>query len=458
MIRNLLFPFATMLLLSACGSDSSSSPTPPPEPPTATFDLQLLHASSDAPPVDIFFDGSAALGDADYKTGSGRTSAQEGTYPIRVDASTPGGKTTVIPSTDIAFSGDRIYSIIAAGNVGDETLEALVVDQARTAVTVGTARAFIVHAASDPVASSVDVFVTVPDADLTAEAPLNTDPLPFKGTVGPVEVTAGDYQVRITQAGDPAAVVYDSGIIAFADGADLLVAAVNNTGLTGDTAGIPPVSLVVLDGSESAEIRDTTTPAEVRVIHASPNTPSVDVIVDDTLTLVSDVPFPVVRPIVPLDAGTYNFKVQDTSNPGAIFIDENLTMDAGSVYDFFAVNTLAAIEPLVLADDYRRIATEAKLRVIHLSPSTTNVDVFLTDTNDISDATPLRADIPFKQNSGFLGIDPGNYFLAATVAGTTTVIYGPVPVTLAAGNLYTVAVRDAPGGGLPTGVIAFGDF
>ena len=455
-VRNLLLPLATLLLLSACGSDNSSSP--PPQPPPATFDLQMLHASSDAPPVDVLFNGSAALGDADYKTGSGRTTAQEGTYPIRVDASTPGGKTTVIPSTDVPFSGDRIYSIIAAGNAGDGTLEALVLDQARTAVTAGTARAFIVHAASDPVASSVDIFVTVPDADLTAEAPLNTDPLPFKGTIGPVEITAGDYQVRITRAGDPAAVVYDSGIVAFADGADLLVAAVNNTGLTGNTAGVSPVSLVVLDGSESAEIRDTATPAEVRVIHASPDTPSVDVIVNNTLTLVSDVPFPVVRPVLPLDAGTNNFKVQDSSNPGAILIDEDLTMDAGSVYDFFAVNRLAAIEALVLADDYRRIATEAKLRFIHVSPSTTNVDIFLTDTNDISGATPLLADIPFKQNSGFLGIEPGGYFVAATVTGTTTLIYGPVPVTLEAGNLYTIAVRDTSGGGLPTLVISFGDF
>jgi len=467
--RKILFPVVAALALSACdnddGDDAVQPPPPPPPPPAATFDLQVLHASPDAPPVNIFFNGEEALSGVDYKVGSGRLSFDEGTYPVQVDAIVPGDTVTVIPETDIDFAGDTIYSIIAVGNVADETLAPLVLEQPGEPVGAGNARAFVVHAASDPVAASVDVFVTAPDADLTAEAPLNTEPLAFTETIGPAEVPAGDYQIRITPAGDPATVVYDSGTVALADGADLLIAAVNNTGLTGESidlngepAVVSPVSLVVLDGTESAEIRDINTPAELRVVHASPDAPNVDVVVNDALTILSDVPFPAVGPVQAVDPADYNVKVQATGNPSAVVIDADVTLDAGVVYDVLAINTLAAIEPLVLTDDYRRIATEAKLRVIHASPTAAEVDIYLTDSEDISAATPVLTDVPFAENTGFLGLAGGSYFVTVTPAGDTTPAIGPVPVTLEAGNLYTIIARDAVGGGTPLDVIVFGDF
>ena len=118
---------------------------------------------------------------------------------------------------DDEFSGNTIYTIIAANSVA--AFEPLVLAQPRTSVSAGSARLFVAHAAA--AAPEVDVYVTAPGADLAASAPVGT--FEFRGTLGPVEVAAGDYQIRVTAAGDAAAVVYDSGTIPLADGNDLVV-------------------------------------------------------------------------------------------------------------------------------------------------------------------------------------------------------------------------------------------
>ena len=88
----------------------------------------------------------------------------------------------------------------------------------------------------------------------------------------------GNYQIRVTLAGNPAAVVYDAGTVALADGADLLLVAVANT-----TTGPAPITLLVNDGTTQAELLDVATTADVRAGHLSPDAPAVDVIVNDDL-------------------------------------------------------------------------------------------------------------------------------------------------------------------------------
>lgn len=452
--------FRTLLLaaaavsIAACNSSDDSPVNSAPLPQTAS--LQVLHASSDAPAVNVIVNGNDLLSGVDYTQGSARLQLDPGTISVQVDGITPGGDVTVIGPVDLTLDADTVYTVAAVGKVGDGSIEAVVLNQPRTSVAPGSARAFVLHGASD--APAVDVYVTTPGADLTATAPLGS--FSYKESLGPVEVAAGDYQIRVTLAGDATAVVYDSGTIALNDGDDLLLTAVNNTSDQNTNMTVAsPISLAVLTGAGSTEILDISTPARLRVVHASADAPNVDVIANDTVTLVSDLAFPDATPIVPVDPATYNVKVTAAGNASAVVIEADLTLDAGVTYDVLAVNELAAIEPLVLTDDYRPVITEAKVRIIHASPTAQDVDIYVTEQGaDIANLDPTLAGVPFKANTGFLSLAAGAYDVTVTAAGSKMPAIGPAPIAINAGGIYTAIARDAEGGGTPLDLILLDDF
>ncbi|MBT5217986.1 MAG: DUF4397 domain-containing protein [Woeseia sp.] len=440
----------SMLTLGACSSDNNPQPLQPtPSPPvTPTTKVQVLHGSPDAPAVNVLLNDNQILGNVDYKVGSGVLTLTEGTYSVQVDGILPSGDVTVIGPVDLNFATGMIYMIAAVNDVA--SIEPVVISQPDTAVSAGSARLFVLHGAA--AAPTVDVFVTAPGADLTASAPVGT--FSFKETIGPAEVAAGDYQIRVTAAGDPSAVVFDSGTMTLNDGDDLTVTAVPNS-----SGGPAPISLVALIETGSLEILDVNTPTSLQVIHASPDAPAVDIVVDGNV-LVPALAFPDATGFVETPGGVYNLAVTVAGNPGSVAIGPvDLDLAAGVRYSVFAVDQLATIEALILSDDARRVATNAKVRIVHASPTAADVDIYVTAVGaDINVADPTLENVAFKANTGFLALAAGDYDVTVTPTGTKTAAIGPATISISDGGIYTAVARDPLPGETELGLIVLDDF
>jgi hypothetical protein len=429
--------------------------------------VTVLHASPDAPDVNIVVDGATAVTGLAFGQGTGQVNLATGAHTFAVQAQLPGGAlATVIPSSGTSLSetldANTQYIIIAedtVANIGPQIFTRPLTD-----VASGQVRVQVFHAA--PAAPAVDVYVTAPGAGVATQTPLGT--FSFKGSLGPVSVPAASYEIYVTLAGTKT-VVFDSGAVPLAAGADLLIAAEQNTG-----PGTAPITLEVNDSTgHNSTLLDVSTPASVRVIHASPDAPAVSVYANDSFTtpLVTCLAFPgyagaqanpcpTFTPYVPVFPADSVASVQVTpyGNPGVVAINAALSLAAGKTYSVYAVGNLAGIAPLVLTDDTRRIATAAKLRLVHASPSAGNVDIYLTATSSLAGATPVLTNVPFKAESGFLPVAAGSYFVTITPTGTTTPAIGPLAITLANQKIYTAVAVDHVGGGAPLGVITLDDF
>jgi Domain of unknown function (DUF4397) len=434
--------------LAACSDSTDEAPQPP---VNATAKLRVIHASPDAPAVDVSTtNGEVLASGLDYARSTGTYDVFAGSLGLRVNARLPGNATTtVIGPTTLTLTADTSYTVLAAGRVA--SISPLVISQPATPVPTGQIRLRVVHAA--PAAPSVDVFLTSPTADLSASSPAGT--LAFRQALGPVEVVAGSYRVRVTAAGNRNAVVFDSGTLPIAAGANLLVAAIENT----DT-GSSPIKLLVHDGTSSSLVLNAGTPAALRVVHASPDAPAVDVVANNNFAapLVRNLVYPQATGFLDVPPATYNVKVAAANTTTAV-INADLALQPAVRYTVLAVNRLASIEPLVANDDARRVVTAAKVRIIHASPTAANVDIYVTAPGaSITSLAPTLANVAFKANTGFLQLTPGSYSVTVTPAGSKNAAIGPANITVNAGGIYTAVARDPLPGSAALGLILLDDF
>lgn len=172
--------------------------------------------------------------------------------------------------------------------------------------------------------------------------------------------------------------------------------------------------------------------ARVRVVHASPDAPAVDVWVNGNVAF-SNAPFTGITEYAALDAGSYQVQVTPTGATEPIVIDATLDLAASTDYTVVAVGLLENIEPLVLVDNNSAPAAgKAHVRFVHASPDAPAVDIAVTG------GPVLFSNIPFKGVGDYLPVDAGTYDLEARVAGTDTVALSVPGVALAEGTVYTI--------------------
>ncbi|HLO66721.1 MAG TPA: DUF4397 domain-containing protein [Holophaga sp.] len=383
------------------------------DPPAS---VRIVHASPDAPAVDVYAGDASLVKGAAYKAATSFSQVPSGNLTFKVD---PAGTTTPVLTATAMLQPKGYYTVLAVGNLA--SIQALVVPEEATAPDAGKVKVRVVHAA--PAAPEVDVYVTAPGADLAGATPAVAGAA-FKAFSGALQVPAATYQIRIAAAGTQT-VVYDSGPLPLAAGSDLVLAAVQQD------LGPSPVTLLALSRDPAhpvTEIPDNR--ALVRAVHASPDAPAVDVVVNGQ-TALTGVTYPQASAYLPVPQGAATVQLNLAGTSTAV-INAPATLVAPNAFSIFAVNQVAGLQLLAVADDLTPPpAGKAKLRALHLSPDAPAVDVWVNGAKVLSN-------VAFKGASAYLQVPAGATSVQIAVAGTTNIVLQSSP-DLAAGGIYTAA-------------------
>src|SRR5581483_6565291 len=229
-IRNsltLLVPLA----LSACGGYDDHYYPGYAYPPAGTYaNFQIVNASPDAPPIEFQIDGTTVVRHLDYGQGTAEQPITPTSHSFAVQIDTPGGPTSVVGPVPLNAAANMDYVVAVEGNspvagvMPSQGMTAIVFPHPLAVVPSGSTQIQVLNAA---VGSPLSVYLTVPGADLTSSAALGT--VPFGGSLGPTQVQAGEWEIRVTGSTAGSAVLYDSGTIELAGGSDVVVSILTST-------------------------------------------------------------------------------------------------------------------------------------------------------------------------------------------------------------------------------------
>lgn len=445
---------ASLAVLSGCDNDDSSD--------VEVIDpaygaIRVIHASPNAPAVNILVNGDAAITELDYAESSGFATLETGSYDIAVEGIIPGGNVEVINVDGFAIDEDAMTTVIAVGNVFD--IEPLVVASSETAPGDDQVSLVVTHAA--PMAPGVDIFLTAPTDDITNMSPAFN--FEFKDSVDVGAVAAGEVRIRAAVDGT---VVFDSGTVDLAGfaGQKLQVTAVAAENWVESDAS--PVKLLVANDTDAVEIRDAATSAGARVVHASPDAASAaggPVDVWATSDALSDTPvflvtfdytqlYPSPGNYAAVPAGDYVFDVspEGAGVGGSVFTSGSLTLEAGMEYSVIATGRVTSSPTFTLlptGDSNRTIATQASVKVVHGAPAAGDVDVYVTTAGEYtvdqveSEAAgdPLLDEFAFGTITDYVAVAPGPYDIRVVAGGMVAInLEG---VQLNGGSVSTVIAR-----------------
>lgn len=447
----LISALSSLLFLSGCNSDSSSKPS---------ADLRFIHASPDAPIVNIVVNDQNAYEDLDYAESTPFIKVRAGNNDLAVDGQVLADLVRVIEADNFASAQNSKITVIAGGLVS--AIGPIVVDNTEQNPGADEVAVQVVHAS--PAAPAVDVYVTADTTNINdVGANFSFD---FGESIDAGNLPAATYRIRVTLA-NTKTVVYDSGAVDLSGfaGNSLLLAAISTTNATQQSSS--PVQILVATDESSLVLQDQNTQAGLRVVHASPDAnagagggvevfATSDALGENPVELIDVFVYTDIVPTasshVPVPAGNYVVDVAPDTDTIAdsVFTSGTLGLAAGLEYTVVASGRVLSgpdFGLLVSAETSRSIATHTSVNVIHAAPAAGDVDIFVTVAGEYTPAEieagmagdPLLDEFAFGSVTGFVNIAPGDYDIRVLAGGSAAInVEG---FTLTAGALTTVIAR-----------------
>ena len=175
----------------------------------------------------------------------------------------------------------------------------------------------------------------------------------------------------------------------------------------------------------------------VRVFHAAPQAPNVDVYVNDQMVF-SNLAFGDFTRYVYLDEGEYNVSVYLAGQKDRPVINQMVDVPSQQIFTIAATGNLDNLGLLVVPDKVSKSPSQnySSVRVIHLSPNASGVDILV-------DGDTLFEDISFGEGTDYVDLNPGTYNVNVVLNTDKSVVL-PLKMTLNPDKIYTIYIRGIP--------------
>lgn len=190
-------------------------------------------------------------------------------------------------------------------------------------------------------------------------------------------------------------------------------------------------------------------PTQLRLLHASQNSGNLQLLTGGQ-TQLGAIGFTSVTPYTDLTATSLSLTLR-TSPGGIPILDTVVTIPDSSLVTVVADGDSANLT-LRLVFDGRPVAdtTFIKLRMLHESPASAALDLYVTDPLVLIDTVPpTLAGVTYRVATQYLILQSGTYQIRVTTGGTKDIVVDTGILDLGNGAVRTLTVFDATGGGLP---------
>jgi Domain of unknown function (DUF4397) len=186
---------------------------------------------------------------------------------------------------------------------------------------------------------------------------------------------------------------------------------------------------------------------DMRVLNAVVDAEPLDVLIDDDVKQAS-VAFAAATSYAEFDSGSRDTKVRSTSQ-GTILAEKTVAYNSGVHSTLVLYGKRSSIGTLQLIDDATSPSSgKFKLRVADLSPEAGAIDLYITNTGDITSVPASMVNVGYGAVTDFSEFVPGSYRLTFATAGTKDVLFQSAAQTFAEGGISTLTVFPAIGGKL----------
>ena len=460
--RHSLLPLAVMVIATTGCFETQRDETFADTVVHDDTEIRVLHASPDAPRLDLLLDGERRLEDLDYGQTRVLTPPADWydvTLEGRVGQDT---EQTLLKDGFDRFDEDRRYDLLVAGSAdeGDDTLRTVLLvwdeqedsedgDEDGGDESLSVRGVHLVESEDD--LGELDVFING-DHD----EPLTT----LDYGEGSESLALDEAVVRIRlQKPDGDEPLFDSGKRKrFSAGEELLVAVVPNTSASADQDGGSPVKVLILNGDEVTTLRNEAEQSSLRFVHAAAESDELE------MSLAGDVLFPgVAYEGVKPEAGVKDLEFINAESK-VLSIEEEGDGDADAKDIRFRRGhgrTALALNPdneddsdlelKSVANNDRLVATNARVRVFNAAGHSDSnggpgpIDVYLIDDVDGLAGegvleSPVFAGVSFKKMSRYEPVVEGTPELVVTRADEPEETLLSETLNLERGGLYDLVV------------------